>query len=273
MEFSVIPILVLERFIFRIMKQTKIEDLKAYLDLLIEAKVPIFYYGETFEKEAAEVLLKAILRKLDLNLSSVVPEIIQITPAIKKEGLEDGFLSLKLLELEDLHETLNQKKFLPMDLNQESKVYTTRPLTQTDPALPLLKCPHCTGYFIPEDLSQHISDQHVERPVVPVSTTTNVETTNSPPDVPLEDQMRGKIIRLQRNANGGFGLGLKKPRGWNWRKWRVSDVKEGSMAAQYFKKGDKLTSIVVNGKDISNSSIDKFLIFWTLADSIVFTKK
>ena len=109
MEFSVIPILVLERFIFRIMKQTKIEDLKAYLDLLIEAKVPIFYYGETFEKEAAEVLLKAILRKLDLNLSSVVPEIIQITPAIKKEGLEDGFLSLKLLELEDLHETLNQK--------------------------------------------------------------------------------------------------------------------------------------------------------------------
>ena len=160
-----------------------------------------------------------------------------------------------------------------MDLNQESKVYTTRPLTQTDPALPLLKCPHCTGYFMPEDLSQHISDQHVERPVVPVSTTTNVETTNSAPDVPLEDQMRGKIIRLQRNANGGFGLGLKKPRGWNWRKWRVSDVKEGSMAAQYFKKGDKLTSIVVNGKDISNSSIDKFLIFWRLADSIVFTKK
>ena len=77
------------------MKKTKIEDLKAYLDLSIEAKVPIFYYEETFEKEAAEVLLKAILRKLDLNLSSVVPEIIQITPAIKKEGLEDC-LNLKI---------------------------------------------------------------------------------------------------------------------------------------------------------------------------------
>ena len=90
MEFSVIPILVLERFIFRIMKQTKIEDLKAYLDLSIEAKVPIFYYEETFEKEAAEVFLKAILRKLDLNLSSVVPEIIQITPVLplKKKALK-----------------------------------------------------------------------------------------------------------------------------------------------------------------------------------------
>ena len=88
MEFSVIPILVLERFIFRIMKQTKIEDLKAYLDLLIEAKVPIFYYGETFEKEAAEVLLKAILRKLDLNLSSVVPKIIKSLLPLKKKALK-----------------------------------------------------------------------------------------------------------------------------------------------------------------------------------------
>ena len=85
--------------------------------------------------------------------------------------------------------------------------------------------------------------------------------------------MQGTRIRLQRNSNGDFGLGLTKPRGWKWRKWRVSDVEEGSMAAQYFKKGDKLTSIVVNGKDISNSSLDKFLIFWRLADSIVFTKK
>ena len=66
-----------------------------------------------------------------------------------------------------------------LELDQKSKVYTTRPLTESDPTLPLLKCPHCTEYFIPEDLSHHISDQHVERQVVPVSTTTNVETTNS----------------------------------------------------------------------------------------------
>ena len=82
--------------------------------------------------------------------------------------------------------------------------------------------------------------------------------------------MQGTRIRLQRNSNGDFGLGLTKPRGW---KWRVSDVEEGSMAAQYFKKGDKLNSIEVNEKDISNSSIDKIRIFWRLADSIVFTKK
>ena len=69
--------------------EEKMEELKTYLEtyleIFIEAKIPIFYYGETFEQEA-EYLLKAISRKLDLNLN-VVPEILQIMPAIEREGI------------------------------------------------------------------------------------------------------------------------------------------------------------------------------------------
>ena len=98
----------------------KMEKLREYLNLLIEAKVPVFYYGETFEQEA-ENLLKTISRKLDLNLN-VVPEILQIMPAIEREGIENGLLIFYLDEIKERREFLT-KRFSPTQkwkiLNQQ----------------------------------------------------------------------------------------------------------------------------------------------------------
>ena len=85
------------------------DELKEYLELLIESKVPIFYYGETFELEA-EALLNALLRKLGVlnGNSAIVREILETRPAIKKEGLEASLLRFHLEEIDDIYENLIQ---------------------------------------------------------------------------------------------------------------------------------------------------------------------
>ena len=73
------------------------DELKEYLELLIEAKVPISYYGETFELEA-KFVLNSLLRRLDDvlllngNSANIVQDILETKPAIKKEGLEASLL-------------------------------------------------------------------------------------------------------------------------------------------------------------------------------------
>ena len=124
------------------------------LKIFIEAKIPIFYYGKTFEQEA-EYLLKAISRKLDLNLN-VVPEIMQIMPAIEREGIENGLLIFYLDEIKERHEVLT-KRFLSNSIMENTKP-TAPPVNQVIPEAnfsnasgyyAVLKCPHCEGHFKP----------------------------------------------------------------------------------------------------------------------------
>ena len=83
-------------------------------------------------------------------------------------------------------------------------------------------------------------------------------------------------IELQKTENG-FGISLTQPPGLRknlkGKKLKVLDVEEGSVAAQYFKQGDKLSSIEINGKDITKSSQKKRLELWKNAEKVVITKK
>ena len=92
------------------------DELKEYLELLIEAKVPISYYGETFDFELeAKFVLNSLLRRLDDvlllngNSANIVQDILETKPAIKKEGLEASLLRFHLEVLDDMYEDLIQK--------------------------------------------------------------------------------------------------------------------------------------------------------------------
>ena len=105
--------------------------------------------------------------------------------------------------------------------------------------------------------------------VAPPEKATLAPSEKVTPDEPKKPYT-GKI-KLQRNEKGVFGMDLTRPR--FKKKFRVENLVEGSTAAQYFKEGDKLNSIEIEGKDITNRSFKTFLMLWRNVDSIVITKK
>ena len=78
-------------------EKPEIIAMKEYLKMLMECTIPISFYGEIFEGQEAKVLLKVLLRKLEiLELEyEVIKEVLQTLPVL---GQDISFAESKILE-------------------------------------------------------------------------------------------------------------------------------------------------------------------------------